>query len=169
MEECGFSSVQHDERIVGGEPSQIHAWPWIAVLGYLVIRLSIRFWKEFFFLENVKWKQKLNCNTTTMKISFWMKFFPEFCKSRNRLLVRRNFDFQSTRHHCSTLRLEEWFVHCKFFKYLSHLRLLLLIVQQFFLHYLQTSYRCTKGGGRLSVVGGRDLVRCLKQLPTEIQ
>ena len=50
MTECGFSSVQHDERIVGGEPSQLHAWPWIAALGYLVIALIIGHYATLFII-----------------------------------------------------------------------------------------------------------------------
>ena len=33
--ECGVSTTAHT-RIVGGYPSEIHAWPWIAALGFYV-------------------------------------------------------------------------------------------------------------------------------------
>ena len=37
FDECGLSSVtQSDDRIVNGLNSTLHAWPWIAALGYRV-------------------------------------------------------------------------------------------------------------------------------------
>uniref|UniRef100_A0A0K2VHK6 Proclotting enzymelike [Acyrthosiphon pisum] n=1 Tax=Lepeophtheirus salmonis TaxID=72036 RepID=A0A0K2VHK6_LEPSM len=36
LDTCGHSIVKVHERIVGGKPSELHAWPWIAALGYRV-------------------------------------------------------------------------------------------------------------------------------------
>lgn len=35
LDRCGISTKAH-QRIVGGYPSELNAWPWIAALGYLV-------------------------------------------------------------------------------------------------------------------------------------
>ncbi|XP_053979899.1 venom serine protease Bi-VSP-like isoform X1 [Hylaeus volcanicus] len=34
---CGFSNISH-ARVVGGEPSKLGAWPWIAALGYRSVK-----------------------------------------------------------------------------------------------------------------------------------
>ena len=51
FDKCGVSSVQKpDSRIVNGINSTLHAWPWIATLGYKVNALQVEL---FFELENM--------------------------------------------------------------------------------------------------------------------
>lgn len=42
--ECGKTSVNQQPRIVGGQPAELGAWPWIALLGYSTRNRPGPFW-----------------------------------------------------------------------------------------------------------------------------
>ncbi|XP_014277408.1 venom protease [Halyomorpha halys] len=43
--QCGKTFVNQQPRIVGGQPAELGAWPWIALLGYRTKRLAGPYWQ----------------------------------------------------------------------------------------------------------------------------